>query len=72
MPLCDNIFVDGCCISLHLILFSPLVFCLQTRALHKAGYWMYTMHTHGLTKTHDKREICAISLNFQATSGQAL
>jgi hypothetical protein len=39
MPLCDNIFVDGCCVSLHLILFSPLVCCLQTRrALYEAEY----------------------------------
>jgi hypothetical protein len=71
--LCDIIFVNGCCISLHLILFLPLVYCLQMRcALHEAGYWMYTMHTHGLTKTHDKREICATSINFQSASGQAL
>jgi hypothetical protein len=39
MPLCDNIFVDGCCVSLHLVPFSTLVCCLQTRrALHEAGY----------------------------------
>jgi hypothetical protein len=72
MPLCDNIFVDGCCVSLHLILFSPLVYCLQARrALHETGYWMYTMHAHGLEKTHDKREICATSISFKSASGQA-